>query len=36
MYSTRKWYMPEMDWKEFAERNEVEVATDINRLWAEY
>jgi hypothetical protein len=33
--STKKWYMPGLDWKEFAERNGIQVPADVDRLWAE-
>ncbi|KAH7072455.1 hypothetical protein FB567DRAFT_203593 [Paraphoma chrysanthemicola] len=31
--STRKWYQPTLNWKEFAERNGIEVPDNIDRFW---
>jgi hypothetical protein len=33
--NTKKWYMPGLDWKEFAERNGIKLPADIERFWAE-
>jgi hypothetical protein len=32
--STRKWYQPMLNWKEFAERNGLHVPADVDRFWA--
>ncbi|KAH7064075.1 hypothetical protein BKA63DRAFT_572509 [Paraphoma chrysanthemicola] len=31
--STRKWYQPTLNWKEFAERNGIEVPDDVDKFW---
>jgi hypothetical protein len=31
--TTRKWYQPTLNWKEFAERNEIDVPEDIDKFW---
>lgn len=31
--TTRRWYQPLLNWKEYAERNGVEVPDDIDRFW---
>lgn len=31
--STRKWYQPVFNWKEFAERNGVQVPEDVEKYW---
>lgn len=31
--TTRKWWQPVFDWKEFAERNGIEVPEDIDQFW---
>jgi hypothetical protein len=33
--NTKKWYMPGLDWKEFAERNGIKLPADVERFWAE-
>lgn len=33
--STKKWYQPALNWKEFAERNGIGVPEDIERFWME-
>lgn len=33
--SSRKWYQPVFDWKEFAQRNAIELPEDIDRFWEE-
>ncbi|KAL1800673.1 hypothetical protein ACET3X_001015 [Alternaria dauci] len=32
--STRKWHQPTLNWKEFAERNEITTPPDIDKLYA--
>jgi hypothetical protein len=32
--STRKWHQPTLNWKEFAERNNITLPADIDRFWA--
>jgi hypothetical protein len=32
--TSRKWYQPTLNWKEFAERNNVLVPEDIDKYWA--
>ncbi|KAI2483465.1 hypothetical protein Ptr902_05782 [Pyrenophora tritici-repentis] len=32
--TSRKWYQPTLNWKEFAERNGVDVPEDIDKFWA--
>jgi hypothetical protein len=32
--TSRQWYQPTLDWKEFAQRNGVEVPTDVDKYWA--
>jgi hypothetical protein len=34
MVTARKWYQPMLNWREFAERNEIEVPADIDKFWA--
>jgi hypothetical protein len=34
MVTTRRWYQPTLNWKEFAERNGIEVPADIDKFWA--
>ena len=34
LVSTRKWHQPTLDWREFAERNHVEVPADVDKFWA--
>jgi hypothetical protein len=31
--STRKWYQPVFNWKEFSERNGVEMPENVERFW---
>ena len=31
--TTRKWYHPTLNWKEFAERNNIEIPADIDKFW---
>jgi hypothetical protein len=31
--SAMKWWQPTLDWKEFAERNGVEMAEDVGKFW---
>jgi hypothetical protein len=31
--TTRKWYQPTLNWKEFAERNGIAIPDDIDRFW---
>lgn len=31
----RKWHQPMLNWKEFAERNDITLPDDIDRFWAE-
>lgn len=31
--STRKWYQPTLNWKEFAERNNIELPEDVDKYW---
>ncbi|KAF1830728.1 hypothetical protein BDW02DRAFT_601434 [Decorospora gaudefroyi] len=33
LVSTRKWYQPTLDWKEYAERNEIPIPDDIDKFW---
>jgi hypothetical protein len=33
MVTTRKWYQPTLNWKEFAERNKVDIPDDIDKFW---
>ena len=33
--TTRKWYQPTLNWKEFAERNGIPTPDDIDRFWAD-
>jgi hypothetical protein len=32
--STREWYQPTLDWKEYAVRNNIPIPDDIDRFWA--
>jgi hypothetical protein len=34
LVSTRKWHQPTLDWKEFAERNEITTPANIDKLCA--
>ena len=31
--TTRKWYQPMLNWKEFAERNGITIPEDIDKFW---
>jgi hypothetical protein len=31
--TSRKWYQPKLDWKEFAERNGVGLPEDVDKYW---
>jgi len=31
--TTRKWHQPTLNWKEFAQRNKVEIPDDIDKFW---
>jgi hypothetical protein len=31
--STRKWYQPTLDWKEYAVRNNIPIPDDIDKFW---
>jgi hypothetical protein len=31
--TTRKWHQPTLNWKEFAERNKVDIPDDIDKFW---
>jgi hypothetical protein len=33
MVTSRQWYQPKVDWREFAERNAVNVPGDVERFW---
>ncbi|KAI4632942.1 hypothetical protein J4E80_000302 [Alternaria sp. BMP 0032] len=33
--SIRKWHQPTLDWKEFAERNDITTPADIGKFWAD-
>lgn len=31
--TTRKWYQPTLNWKEFAERNDIPTPDDMDKFW---